>query len=336
MMALPSRRSQSFRASARKPFPSALAFAAALTVFSCAMPEPPARVALVYGVSNYVETWSGDPYQNPNLSLTDDDARAMASMLRLKGWTVIDRVAASSTDPEANRLASKDQIRADINGLKGSTGQVLFYFSGHGMLVGSEAAICPYDSLTPNQALTSYTINRNELITSIELYSMLEAAGVNNAVIILDTCHSGGFVREGPTVDAVPDIFEPLKKNGTIRYKTFIDATKDALEAYIAYETSGPYVALSAAGIGELSYEARNLGHGIFTFALLEAGNDEQADLDRDGYINTSELYAYASAVVDQIWNAGTSSRVNELGQNPDYHPHLSGTAREYALWAVQ
>lgn len=327
------------RRSMRTATPLALAVIALIAASSCAMPELPARVALVYGVSSYVEGWSGDSNSNPNLSLTDDDARAMASMLRLKGWAVTARIADSGTDPAVNALASKSQMEADIAGLKGTTGQVLFYYSGHGVALASDTAICPYGSVVPNAARTSYTLRESSCIRSTELYAMLEAAGVKNAIVVIDACHSGGFVREGASVDAVPPIFGAKDKNGRIAYSYFVDATSQAIKNYVGYAAGSRYVALSAAGAGELSWESATLGHGIFTYALLKAGESSKADLDNDGYVGTGELYLVAKTIVDEIWNAPNATHteyVNGSYQYVDYHPHLSGTAREYALWAVQ
>ncbi|HPB65192.1 MAG TPA: hypothetical protein PLW80_01425, partial [Spirochaetales bacterium] len=50
---------------------------AAASMAACAMPEPPNRVALVYGVSIYLE--SLPQTKRPNLSLTDDDAYAIGA-----------------------------------------------------------------------------------------------------------------------------------------------------------------------------------------------------------------------------------------------------------------
>lgn len=333
------RQDRRFRRSPRTATPLALAVIASITASSCAMPEPPARVALVYGVSNYVEVWNGPSTSNPNLSLTDDDAYAMASMLRLKGWAVTERIADSGTDPAINALASKSQVAADIAGLKGMTGQVLFYYSGHGVTLEGDTAICPYGSVVPNASNDGFRLNESACLSSAELYAMLEAAGIEHAVVVIDACHSGGFVRKGPTVDAVPPIYGINDTEGEIAYSYFVDATSEAIKGYFGYAAGSRYVALSAAGAGELSWESTNLGHGIFTYALLKAGESAKADLDGDGYVGTGELYLVAKTIVDEIWNSPNATYteyVNGSYQYIDYHPHLSGTAREYALWAVR
>ncbi len=283
-----------------------------LLLAACSMPEAPTRTALIYGVSTYIENYSGDPKYNPNLSLTDDDAEDMGLMLTSQGWNATTRIAISN-DPTDNEQASRAQMETDIASLSGYDGIVLFYFSGHGGLVNGESAIVPYGTIG----------NESGWITASELTAMFKAAGLENVVIILDSCYSGGFVEDGATVDAIPDAYSD-SNGGNIDYTWFVDATDDAIRGYISYEGDSGYVVIAAAGAGEASYESATYGHGIFTYALLRGADSGGADLDRDGYVDTSELYAYCAAFIDRHWNSVSSD---------DYMPHLSGTAREYALW---
>jgi len=292
---------------------SAATILALLTLAACSMPEAPTRTALVFGISKYDVVKAEGTI--PNLTWTDDDAEAMVDELSSQGWIVIDGIADTSSDATNESAAGLGAITDAIAGLAGTEGIVLFYFSGHGGLVNGESAIVPYGTVSTS----------SDWITASELTAMFKAAGLDNVVIILDSCHSGGFVEEGATVDAIPDIFGD-NDGGDISYTWFLDASGDAVEGYLSYEGDSGYVVIAAAGAGEASYEAATYGHGIFTYALLRGAESGGADLDGDGYVDTSELYAYCAAFIDQYWNNGSAS---------DYMPHLSGTAREYALWAV-
>lgn len=291
---------------------------------SCRMPEPPSRTALVYGISIY-DVSAGEGLSG-NLTYTDDDARSVAASLEAQGWDVKlgladTQVAAESQD------ATRAAIEADIAALSGTEGLVLFYYSGHGTLIGSRSYILPFGSLA----------DYSEMISADELYAMFEEAGLRNVVVILDSCHSGGFVDEGPTADAAPEVFDEIDENRDVAYTLFVDALGDALSAFISYEAGGGYVALSAAGIGELSWESGTFGHGVFTAGILAAFGDEAADRDSDGYVSTGELYAYCVAYVMAYWNEGKKddSFYYSSGQYADFYPRLSGTAREFALWAA-
>jgi len=282
-----------------------------LLLAACTMPEAPTRTALVFGVSKYDVTKAEGTY--PNLTWTDDDAEALADALRIKGWTVSEGVADTAIDATNELAAGLDVITNAIAGLAGTEGIVLFYYSGHGGLVNGESAIVPYGTIG----------NESGWITASELIAMFKAAGLENVVIILDSCYSGGFVEDGATVDAIPDVFGD-NNGGNIDYTWFVDATDDAIRGYMSYEGDSGYVVIAAAGAGEASYESSTYKHGIFTYALLRGADTGEADLDGDGHVNTSELYAYCAAFIDRYWNSASSD---------DYMPHLSGTAREYALW---
>jgi len=293
------------------------------------MPAPPARTALVYGISIYdVSAGEGAAGTN-NLTLTDDDALAMKAMLESRGWTVKAGIANTQVASESAD-ATKAAMAADIAGLAGTDGQVLFYYSGHGThdALGN-SYIIPFGSMS------SYS----DMVSADELYAMFQAAGLHNVIAILDSCHSGGFVEEGSTVDAVPPIYGVYDNDGDIAYTWFVDSLGDAVQGYLTYSAGPKYVTLSAAGSGELSWESSVIGHGIFTNAILLAADDPRADLDGDGYLNTSELYLNCAAIIDATWNAANADSwdyVDYRKQYSDFLPHLSGTAREYALWETQ
>ncbi len=290
---------------------------AAMLLLGCAMPEPPKRIALLYGVSKYNSSLNEGVY--PNLSAPDDDVNAMEAGLLSKGWEVRKKI---------NGVASKTQIKADIAALAGSNAIVLFYFSGHGVSYNDTAYICPYGAIDSSNNLLLY-----ECITPKELYSYLKLAGLGHAIIILDSCYSGAFVEEGPSIDAIPPVFG-VNDKGYIKYKLFLDAGPEAFWQYISYSQSPSYVTLSAAGSKELSYETSSWGHGVFTYAVLNAMEDPKADLDKDSYVDSSELFEYSRNYLNKYWNNIYKNNYDtDSGQYADYHPHLSGSPREYALW---
>lgn len=285
------------------------AISVAVAIAACSMPEPPQRTALVFGIADYEGT-------SNDLAYTDDDATDIADTLIMNGWT---------TSLKLDEDSDLSGITSAISALAGTDGIVLFYYSGHGGLVNGKANIIPYGTVSDS----------TQWITASELTAMFKAAGLKNVVIVLDSCFSGGFVEEGATVDAIPDVFGE-NDGGDIAYTWFVDALGDAINGYTSYSGDSGYIVISAAGAGEASWESSTYGHGIFTYALLRGAASGGSDLDGDGYVTTSELYAYCAAFIDANWNS-TQEHVYDtnLEQYQDYMPHLSGTAREYALWAV-
>jgi uncharacterized caspase-like protein len=58
-------------------------------------------------------------------------------------------------------------------------------------------------------------------------------------------------------------------------------------------------VIITAAGPNEVALETAELGHGLFTYYLLE-GLGGRADRDGDGIVTVSELYEYLEHEVDR------------------------------------
>ncbi|OHD26936.1 MAG: hypothetical protein A2Y38_21025 [Spirochaetes bacterium GWB1_59_5] len=299
-----------------------------IALAACAMPAEPERKALVYGISRY--DVSVPATFDPNLTWTDEDAISMSKLLSDSGWMVTEGIADSDLDAE-NLDASRNKMLTDIESLKGFKGTVLFYYSGHGFSVNGDSMIIPYG--------TAY--NSSQWIKASELYTLFESAELSNVIIILDSCYSGGFVFEGATVDAIPPIFGTYDPVGEVSYTWFADALGDSVQSYVNYEQNSKYVVISAAGAGELSWEssssAYGSGHGIFTYFLLQSEADRDADFDGDGLVTTGEAFAYCVAKIDATWNTDNATLYDPLsGTYADYLPHLSGTAREYALWATE
>jgi hypothetical protein len=87
----------------------------------------------------------------------------------------------------------------------------------------------------------------------------------------------------------------------------------DALRRILPTE-QGPIV-LSACGLHERSYEDAQLGHGVFTYALLEAlgARFRAADRNSDGVLTVEELYRYVAMRVPELSRGPTGE--------PQQHP---------------
>ena len=76
----------------------------------------------------------------------------------------------------------------------------------------------------------------------------------------------------------------------------------------------GKLVALQAAQANEYSYEDSNLGHGLFTYFLLEAFRGA-GDEDGDGVVTVQEAFRYARREV--------------IARKPAQHPQIYDEVRE-------
>ena len=76
-------------------------------------------------------------------------------------------------------------------------------------------------------------------------------------------------------------------------------------------------VILTASGGREVAQESSEIGHGVFTYYLLE-GLRGAADIDHDGRVDIDEIYKYVSQKV----SSATHGRQNPMRKSPN----LSGT----------
>lgn len=321
-----------------------------ITAASCSLDmEQPRSYALVYGASN-------------GLTLTDDDAVSIASLLDQQGWDVLLRIDDAPTDYSSDSVnalgtlgqahhlitnlapATKTQLTTDINNLAAvltGTDRVLIYFTGHGGPVTGleEDDGVLLDGEQRQEALQTYTPDTSqELITDAELDSLL--AQLNGTkLVFIDACHSGGFISPGYSVDGIPQNYTTsysgynhLTASGTAAPGVFAES----LTRYFDYDSyrsglSSHTHVLAAAGERELSWESRSVQHGIFTYFLLEAA--ERGDLNGDGYITLSETYAYTTSAIDEAWNINKTVTTESGPVDADFRPRLSSSPIDPVLF---
>jgi hypothetical protein len=201
--------------------------------------------AVIVGVSDYL-------YQD-TLNYADDNAYDLCGKLALAWGT--DHVMLL-TDQYAPKWFIQYIILNWLAPLEDSNDVVLFYFAGHGGEYLGNYDICPYDG---NPYLLS------SFISDYELNSWLSPLDSNNVVVILDTCHSGGFI---------PSL------------------------------SSASQVIMASSAASESSYYSSGLQYGVFTYYLLQAAvNATVADVNADYVLTTGEIFNYASPRVT-LWEA--------------------------------
>ena len=318
-----------------------LAAASLLLLFSgCKInPDPPDRYALVYGVSDYYGYYGT---HDKDLEYTDDDAGALASLLKAKGFETYLRVDEGNFGgspfygfPDAEiEEASRDQFELDMNMLSGRASDeaiIFIFFSSHGM-VGPEWAEDsePERSVTAanewivtwasSATITSYADYDTYMVSDDFLAKNLRKLPTRKNVVVIDACLSGGFIGDSYDVDTAPADYSQSDDtiDGKLReaFKSYFnDSSNDA--------TWRDAIVISAAGEDENSYEDPAIGNGIFTAGLLRAGSN---DINNDGYISTIELYKYARDFVEKNFN--------DLYTDPtDYLPRISGGPVDYVLF---
>jgi uncharacterized caspase-like protein len=130
--------------------------------------------------------------------------------------------------------------------------------------------------LLSDEAIRSASIGAEELQVAIrDVVSQKK-------VVLLDTCQSGGGIDAGKLLST------PAGKRGT-----------ENLDMVKRMNRKSGALVLAAAESAQDALEGYQ-GHGIFTFALLEALQGK-ADSNNDGFVSTFELQEYVIKRADEL-----------------------------------
>ena len=82
---------------------------------------------------------------------------------------------------------------------------------------------------------------------------------------------------------------------------------------------SSEAIVIAAAGEQEDTYETDTLGHGIFTYYLLNS--PREADGNGDGFVTVGECVDYAATMIEAWWDS------------PSFVPRISGGPVDFVLF---
>jgi len=239
------------------------------------VPKIANRWAVVIGVGDY------ESKRVPKLRFAEPDADAMYRLLTTRaGYPRENVVLLTDTAPEKPTLQNIRLALGDFLARKTTReDMVLIYYAGLG---APEADAASKDK----DGLAKYLIPRNVQPESLRstAFAMDEIQGIlgripaERVVLLLDTSYSG--VAGGRSF--VPSNARP----------------RNLSDQFLERLTKGRgRLVITASGPNEVALEPADLGHGLFTYYLLEALSGK-ADRNGDGIVTVSELYPY---VEDQV-----------------------------------
>lgn len=182
---------------------------------------------------------------------------------------------------QATLMALKRTLGTDLRRKAGEKDTVIVYYAGHGAPEadasagdddGLEKYIVPYDA-DPRDLYTTGLPMR-------EIETIFQRLTPERIIFISDSCYSGATAG-----------------------RTFATASRRAVisENFLTRLSKGKgRIVLSASKASEVSEERDDLGHGVFTYYLLE-GLRGKADADGDGIITVDEVYGYVSKKVPEV-----------------------------------
>ena len=141
-------------------------------------PVSGSRYAVVVGISDY-------PGDANDLNYSDDDAREMANALtRSYGFTDVTLL----TDLDATREA----ILTAIDSIPADAGEVVFFYSGHGMNGNAEDG----DKERTDEAIVAHDTENLVPIWDGELRDAFSQFVTSRIIFIFDTCLAGGMKKD--------------------------------------------------------------------------------------------------------------------------------------------
>lgn len=230
--------------------------------------KKPALHALVVGIQQY---------ENPKLTLKYPVADAMlfadtldAGAAKLFDTIKITRLTTRQETTSASITAALDKMRTQV----GPNDLFVFYVASHGTVDDGE-----YYLITSNVGATSTEKLKRDALNQNSLKELISNIPTSKKLIVLDTCNAGklgdaiqvAMLTRGMSEDTA---FKVLSRAVGSTILSAANSQQEALEGY--------------------------RGHGLFTYVLSE-GLQGKADLDKDGFVKTTELASYIEDEVPEL-----------------------------------
>ena len=209
--------------------------------------------AVVVGIDDYQDA--------PHLSYAVADAKSMEEMLTKQGFSVV-----SFYDKQATRQAILSELGDRLPTMVGESDRVVVFFAGHGETrqYGSASMmgyLLPVESR--QTALSATAIDMGVIRT------LAQSLPAKQVLFLIDVCY-GGIAGQ--------------------RSRSLSPMTNQYLRV-ITREKGRQLIA--AGGADQQAVESPEWGHSAFTYFLLKGLGNGLADMNADGIIPASELYAY-------------------------------------------
>lgn len=267
---------------------------------------------LAIGINAYVDKGGAPPAASgsfPPLNLAVTDAKAFAAEMRKAGAGQYGEVlVAEALDADATS-ASLDRTIEQMSTRINPRDTFVLFAAAHGISKDGRFYLIPQDYQGGNDldALANRAIGQEHLQDWVG--NRIKA---RKAIIFLDTCESGALV------------------SGYAKSRTDAPASEAAIGRL--HEATGRPV-LTAAASGKPAYEGYK-GHGVFTFALLDALH--RGDSNGNGVIELSELVAHVQNQVPkfsaELGGRGVSTIVIRGFKDDKQSVHFGSTGEDFAL----
>jgi len=231
----------------------------------------------------YVLAVGVNRYKNERLSLSFSrpDAEAVVAALEKGGAAIFSRIEKRTLFDEAATRAGIEAAVGEIAAVARPGDAFAFYFAGHGVMSEGGEGRAPEFYLVPHDVRRLYGDDEGLAAKGVPaslLRDLSRRVPAQKQLLVLDACQSGGALQ------------------------TF--AMRGAAEEKAMYQLarSSGVVLLAATGTEQAAAEVGKLGHGIFTYALLQGlAGAADGGAAPDGKVTVKELESYLNDRVPEL-----------------------------------
>ena len=119
----------------------------------------------------------------------------------------------------------------------------IFVYAGHGIVYDKEFYLVPADAQVRSDESNAVTASQDTFLSATELRRLLNSINANNKFVLLDTCHSGAFIK----------------------------LNKESVDVFSKRSNTAILASSGAESVSRSSSSLGGIGHGYFSYTVLEA-----------------------------------------------------------------
>ncbi|MBI5209719.1 MAG: caspase family protein [Elusimicrobia bacterium] len=207
-----------------------------------------------------------------NLNFARPDAQSLADFFTASSGKLFKEVRRRELFDEA---ATKDGLVRELKTLAGAGPQdvAVIYLAGHGDTVESTWYFVPHELVHPEDEDEM----KARALSSSEFQELIKGVGAKKVLVLVDACKSGGALLA-------------WAGRGVEERKALAKLAR----------ASGVYI-VAAATDAQVAAEVKTLGHGVFTYSLLEALKGAADANPKDGVVMVGELLGYVEEALPEL-----------------------------------
>ena len=250
----------------------------------------------------YVLAIGINDYKNGSLNLNygRPDAEAFTQAIQNQSSDIFNRINLTTLyDQQATRNEVISALESIIDQAKPQDAFLLFY-AGHGVMSEPKDDNQADFYMALHETIQLYGDEQGLKETGVSASEMTELTrriAARKQMVVLDACQSGGAV-------------ETFAMRGAAEQKAIIQLARSA-----------GLVVMASTGTEQYATEFDALGHGVFTYALLNGLSGEADGGSRDGKITIKELEAFINDQVPELTeeHRGQSQYPNSYARGQDF-----------------